>query len=86
MNWNYIKETAREIKLLKKTLSHDSLSAERHSSLPAEQPMTKEERQDQYEDEEYEKLVTQVEKIKQKRQQEIENDKKWSKMNDEIMK
>ena len=74
-SYKYFKETAREIKNFKKTLSHDS--------LPAEPPMTREEQQEQYQEEEYDKLVTRFEKIKQKRQQEIENDKKWSKMNNE---
>ena len=45
--------------------------------------MTREEQQEQYQEEEYDKLVTRFENIKQKRQQEIENDKKWSKMNNE---
>ena len=45
--YKYFKQTEREIKLFKKTLSHDS--------LPVEPPMTKEERRDQYEDEEHDK-------------------------------
>ena len=88
--YKYFKETAREIKLFKKTLSHGSLPAEPHDSLPVEprdslpvEPRTQEEYEQQYEDEEYDKLIMRVEKIKQKRQQEIESDKKWSKMNDE---
>ena len=34
--YKYFKETAREIKLFKKTLSHDSLPFEPHESLPVE--------------------------------------------------
>ena len=60
----YFQESAQEIKLFKKAMSHRSLSAE--------SPMTKEERSDQYQNKEYEKLVTRMEKIK--------NDKKWSKI------
>ena len=47
--YKYFKETAREIKLFKKTLSHGSLSAE--------PPTTKEERRDQYYDKEHEILA-----------------------------
>lgn len=45
--------------------------------------LLKEARREQYQNEEYEKLVLRIEKMKQKRQQEIKNDKKWSEMNDE---
>ena len=41
--YKYFKETAREIKSFKKTLSHDSLPVEPHDSLPVEPPMTREE-------------------------------------------
>ena len=64
-------------------MSHGSLSAEPHDSLPVEPPVTREEQEQQYQEEEYDKLITRIEKIKEKRQQEIENDKKWSKTNDE---
>ena len=47
------------------------------------QPSCKEERRAQYNDEEYNKLIDRIEKIKQKRQKDIENDKKWSEMDDE---
>ena len=72
--YKYFKETARENKLFKKTLSHGSLLAEPHDSLPVEPPRTQEEYEQQYEDEEHEKLVLRIEKIKEKRQQDIEND------------
>ena len=73
--YKYFKETAREIKYFKKTSSH--------GSFPVEPSMTQEEYEEQYQGEEYNKLITRIEKIKEKRQQDIENDKKWSKMNDE---
>lgn len=81
--YKYFKETAREIKLFKKTLPHGSLAAEPHDSLRVEPPRTQEEYEQQYEDEEHEKIIARIEKIKEKRQQDIENDKKWSKLNDE---
>ena len=81
--YKYFKETAREIKLFKKTLPHGSLPAEPHDSLPVEPLRTQEEYEQQYEDEEHEKIIARIEKIKEKRQQDIENDKKWSKLNDE---
>ena len=46
-------------------------------------PRCKEEARDQYNDEEYDKLISRIEKIKQDRQNEVENDKKWSEMDDE---
>ena len=89
--YKYFKEKARE-KLVKKTLSHGSLPAEPHDSLPVEPKkslknapehrLSKQERRDQYENKEHEKLIARIEKIKEKRQQDIENDKKWSRMND----
>lgn len=49
--YKYFKETAREIKLFKKTLSPDSLPVE-----------PKNEQQEQCQDEEYDKLITRIEK------------------------
>ena len=46
-------------------------------------PRCKEERRAQYNDEEYNKLISRIEKIKQDRQNEVKNDKKWSEMDDE---
>ena len=54
------------------------MSTEPHSSLSTK-PRCKEEARDQYNDEEYDKLISRIEKIKQDRQ----NDKKWSEMDDE---
>ena len=50
--------------------------------MPAE-PGCEEEGRAKYNDEEYVKLISRIEKIKQKRQNEVENDKKWSEMDDE---
>ena len=52
--YKYFKETAREIKLFKKTLSH--------GSLPVEPPRTQEEYEQLYEDEEHEKIIARIEK------------------------
>ena len=48
-------------------------------SEPEAKPTTEENSQN----EGHEKLVSQIEKLKQKRQREIDNDKKWSEMEDE---
>ena len=63
--YKYFKETAREIKLFKKTLPHGSLPAEPHDSLPVEPPRAQEEYEQQYEDEEHEKIIARIEKIKE---------------------
>ena len=85
--YNHFKNTAKTIKKYSKFItSHSSLSTEPHSSLPAK-PRCEEEARDQYNDEEndeeYDKLISRIEKFKQDRQNEVENDKKWSYMNDE---
>ena len=80
--YNHFKNTAKTIKKYSKYIeSHSSLSTEPHSS-PVK-PLFKEEVREQYNGEEYDKLITRIEKIKQDRQNEVENDKKWSDMNDE---
>ena len=63
--FKYFKASAREIRKLKKS----------HCSLSAEPKLTKDERRDQYQQNERDKLITRIEQIK--------NDKKWSKMEDE---
>ena len=80
--YNHFKNTAKTIKKYSKYIeSHSSLSTEPHSS-PVK-PLFKEEVREQYNGEEYDKLISRIEKIKQDRQNEVENDKKWSDMNDE---
>ena len=78
--YNHFKNTAKTIE--KYIESHSSLSTEPHSSWPVK-PLFKEEVREQYNGEEYDKLISRIEKIKQDRQNEVENDKKWSDMNDE---
>ena len=81
--YNHFKNTAKTIKKYSKLIeSHGNLSTEPHGSLSTK-PRCKEEGRDQYNDEEYDKLISRIEKIKQNRQNEVENDKKWSDMNDE---
>ena len=73
--YNHFKNTAKAIQKYSKLIgSHSNLSTK---------PRCKEEARDQYNDEEYDKLISRIEKIKQDRQNEVENDKKWSDMNDE---
>ena len=48
------------------------MSTEPHSSLPAK-PRCKEEAREQYNDEEYDKLISRIEKFKQDRQNEFIN-------------
>ena len=56
---------------------------EENDEINDTKPRCKEERKDQYNNEEYNKLVHRIEKIKQDRQNAVENDKKWCKMDDE---
>ena len=60
------------------------MSTEPHSSLP-DKPRCEEEARDQYNDEEYDKLISRIEKFKQDRQNEVENDKKWCDMMTKMM-
>ena len=77
--YNHFKNTAKTIKKYSKCIeSHSSLSTEPHSSSPVK-PLFKEEVREQYNGEEYDKLISRIEKIKQDRQ----NDKKGSVMDDE---
>ena len=81
--YNHFKNTAKTIKKYSKFIeSHSSLSTEPHSIFPAK-PRCKEEAREQYNDEEYAKLISRIEKFKQDRQNEVENDKKWIEMDDE---
>ena len=69
--YNHFKNTAKAIQKYSKLIgSHSNLSTK---------PRCKEEARDQYNDEEYDKLISRIEKIKQDRQ----NDKKGSVMDDE---
>ena len=69
--YNHFKNTAKAIQKYSKLIgSHSNLSTK---------PRCKEEARDQYNDEEYDKLISRIEKIKQDRQ----NDNKWVKMDDE---
>lgn len=77
--YKYFREAVKSIKKVKKSLKSQP---EAKPSGP-EVKLLKEVRREQYQNEEYEKLVLRIEKMKQKRQQGIENDKKWSEMNDE---
>lgn len=63
--FKYFKVSSREIRKLKKS----------HGSLSAEPKLTKDVRCNQYQQNEYDKLITTIKQIK--------NDKKWSKMEDE---
>ena len=69
--YNHFKNTAKTIKKYSKLI-------EPYGSLSTK-PRYKEEEREQYNDEEYDKLISRIEKIKQDRQ----NDKKWSEMDDE---
>ena len=65
--YNYFKNTAITIKKYSKFVeSHGSLPAEPHSSLSAKRGC-EEEAREQYNDQEYDKLITRIEKIKQSR-------------------
>ena len=81
--YNHFKNTAKTTKKYNKFIeSHGSLSTKPHGSLSTK-PRCKVEAREQYSDEEYDKLISRIEKFKQDRQNEVENDKKWSDMNDE---
>ena len=74
--YNHFKSTAKKIDKLSKMI-------EENDEINDTKPRCKEERKDQYNNEEYNKLVHRIEKIKQDRQNAVENDKKWCKMDDE---
>ena len=70
--YNHFKNTAKTIKKYSNLIeSHSNLSTTPHGSLSTE-PRCKEEAREQYNDEEYDKLISRIKKIKQDRQ----NDKK----------
>ena len=71
----HFEKTAIQIDKLSKTIEHFKPQNNK--------PRCKEELRAQYNDEEYNKLMDRIEKLKQMRQNEVENDKKWSEMDDE---
>ena len=74
--YNHFKWTAKKISKLNKMI-------EENDEIHDTKPRCKEKRRAQYNDEEYNKLISRIEKIKQDRQNEVKNDKKWSEMGDE---
>ena len=74
--YNHFKWTAKEINKLSKMI-------EKNDEIHNIKPRCKVERRAQYNDEEFNNLIDKIEKIKQDRQNEVENDKKWSEMDDE---
>ena len=89
--YSHLKWTAEKISKLSKIIEknyeiHDikpRYKEERRAQYNDIKPRCKEERRAQYDDEEFNKLIDRIEKIKQGRQNEIENDKKWVEMDDE---
>lgn len=69
--------------LLAEKFSEFSDMIEKNDDIHDTKPRCKEERRAQYNDEEFDKLIDRIEKLKQDRQNKVENDKKWSDMNDE---
>ena len=77
--YNHFKITAKTIKKYSKFIeSHGSLSTEPHGSLSTESGC-KDEKKEENDEKDYDKLISRIEKIKQDRQ----NDKKGSVMDDE---
>ena len=74
--YNHFKWTSKKINKLSKMIEEND---EIHDTIPR----CKEERRAQYNEEEYDKLISRNKKIKQDRQNEVKNDKKWSEMDDE---
>ena len=74
--YTHLKWTAEKINKLSKMI-------EKNDEIRDIKPRCKEERRAQYNDEEYNKLIDRIEKLKQMRQNEVKNDKKWSEMDDE---
>ena len=56
---------------------------EKNDEIHDKKPRCKEEQRAQYNDEQYNKLMDRIEKIKQDHQNEVKNDKKWVEMDDE---
>ena len=85
----HLKYTARKINELSKLIETDEnkprCKKEKKVHYEDEEymPRCKKEKKVQYEGKEYNKLISRIEKFKQDRQNEVENDKKWSDMNDE---
>ena len=71
----HFEKTAIQIDKLSKTIEY--------LKTKDNKPRCKEERRAQYNDEQYDKLINRIEKIKQDCQNEVKNDKKWSEMDDE---
>ena len=77
--YNHFKNTAKTIKKYSKFIeSHGSLSTEPHGSLSTESGC-KDEKKEENDEKDYDKLISRIEKIKQDRQ----NNKKGSVMDDE---
>ena len=74
--YNHFKWTAKKINKLSKMI-------EENDEIHDTKPRCREERRAQYNDEEFDKLIDRTEKLKQERQNEVKNDKKWSEMDDE---
>ena len=74
--YNHFKWTAKKINKLSKMI-------EENDEIHDTKPRCKEERRAQYNDEEFNKLIDRIEKLKQERQNKVKNDKKWSEMDDE---
>ena len=56
---------------------------EKNDEIHDKKPRCKEEQRAQYNHEQYNKLIDRIKKIKQDRQNEVQNDKKWVEMDDE---
>ena len=79
--YNHFKWTSKKINKLSKMIK-------KNDEIHDTKPECKEEQRAQYNDEEYNKLIDRIEKLKQERQNQVKNDKKWSEMggeNDELI-
>ena len=74
--YNHFKWTAKKINKLSKMIK-------KNDEIHDTKLECKEEQRAQYNDEEYNKLIDRIEKLKQERQNQVKNDKKWSEMDDE---
>ena len=74
--YSHLKWTAEKINKLSKII-------EKNDEIHDKKPSCKEEQRAQYNHEQYNKLIDRIKKVKQDRQNEVENDKKWVEMDDE---
>ena len=74
--YSHLKWTAEKINKLSKII-------EKNDEIHDRKPRCKEEQRAQYNHAQYNKLIDRIKKIKQDRQNEVENDKKWVEMDDE---